>query len=266
MRPAVRTPDAAAAAGHSQLSDDSWHILGIATATEHSALIDAATATEHSQLSGNIGSDGPGHRVVSIGSVKIRHDASNEPATRFMELVQHEIDLRLYLYISNDEIRDYCSCSATEQTDTSVCGLFRDLYYNKQSWSGTTEAISRCVAAYHRAADALEMSACEDIMKKLKRHVQALLQKCVPNAYIRQFVMDIITDYIWNRSCNVALHMLLDDILTRRCTCFTKLSQQELNYALNLLEACAGCLRTSGDEILAELSHYRRSATEQTDT
>ena len=86
MRPTVTTPDAAAAAELSQLSNDSWHILGIATATEHSALIDAASATEHSQLSGNLGSDGPGHRVVSIGSVKIRHDASNEPVTRAMEL------------------------------------------------------------------------------------------------------------------------------------------------------------------------------------
>jgi len=63
MRPAVRTPDRAAAAEHSQLSDDSWHTLGMATATEHSALMDAATATEHSQLRGNIGSDGPGHRL-----------------------------------------------------------------------------------------------------------------------------------------------------------------------------------------------------------
>lgn len=97
MRPTVRTPDAAAAAELSQLSNDSWHILGIATATEHSALIDAASATKHSQLSGNIGSDGPGHRVVSIGSVKIRHDASNEPVTRVMELMQHEIHLRLHL-------------------------------------------------------------------------------------------------------------------------------------------------------------------------
>ena len=72
-------------------------------------------------------------------------------------------------------------------------------------------------------------------------------------------------DYIWNRTCNVALRMLLDDILTSEERP-KEFSQQEFNYALDLLEACAGCLRTSGDEILAELSHYRRSATEQTDT
>jgi hypothetical protein len=59
--------------------------------------------------------------------------------------------------------------------------------------------------------------------------------------------------------------MLLDDILTAEERP-TKLSQQELNYALDLIEACVGCLKTSGDEIVAELSDYRRSATEQTDT
>ena len=84
---------AAAAAEHNQLGDDSWHILGIATATKHKALIMAATAREHSQLSDNIGLDGPGYRVVSIGSVKIRRNASNEPVTRVMELVQHKIHL-----------------------------------------------------------------------------------------------------------------------------------------------------------------------------
>jgi hypothetical protein len=102
-------------------------------------------------------------------------------------------------------------------------------------------------------------------MNKLKRRIQALLQKCVPNAYLRQNAMDIITDYIWNQSCNMALHMLLDDILTSEERP-RNLSQQEFNYVLDLLEACAGCLRTADDEILTELSHYRRSATEHTDT
>ena len=103
-------------------------------------------------------------------------------------------------------------------------------------------------------------------MNKLKRRIQALLQKCVPNAYLRQNAMDIITDYIWNQSCNMALHMLLDDILTSEKCREEQLSQQEFNYVLDFLEVCARCLRTSGDEILAELSHYHRFATEHTDT
>ena len=62
--------------------------------------------------------------------------------------------------------------------------------------------------------------------------------------------------------------MLLDDTLTseERLTLQSLFSQQERNSALDLLEACLGCLRTSCDEILADLSLYRRSATEQTDS
>ena len=63
----------------------------------------------------------------------------------------------------------------------------------------------------------------------------------------------------------MALHMLLDNILTTEERP-KELSQQEFNYVLDLLEACAGCLRTVDDEILAELSHYHPFATEHTDT
>ena len=78
MRPAVRTPDAAAAAEHRHLSDISWHILGIATATEHSALTDSATATEHSRaMSGNIGS--PNHTPSTMAGAETTRPATEQP-------------------------------------------------------------------------------------------------------------------------------------------------------------------------------------------
>ena len=216
--------------------------LGIATATEHSAIL---LGDNISQGRGSpLGSDGL-HRVFSIGSVKIRHDVSNEPATRVIAKVQHEIDCRLLIGMC-----DYCSEPATKQE--GIRGS------SSKSWSGTIEAISRCVAAYQKAANAYEISNGEDIMNKLKSYVQALLQKCVPNVYLRQHVASVITDYIWNRSCNVALHMLLDDIVTSG-PCSRTFSQQDLNYTVDLLEHCAGYLKTSYHEILTELLHYRRS-------
>ena len=98
-------------------------------------------------------------------------------------------------------------------------------------------------------------------MDKLLRYVQSLLQKCVSNVYLRQHVTSIITDYIWNRCCNVALRMLLDDIVTSGKRSTTS-SQQDLNYTVDLLEHCADYLKTYSDEILTELLYYR-SATEQ---
>ena len=226
--------------------------LGIATATEHSAIL---LGDNISQGRGSpLGSDGllgscshrfQGHRVFSIGSVKILHDVSNEPATRVIAKVQHEIDCRLLIGMC-----DYCSEPATKQE--GIRGS------SSKSWSGTIEAISRCVAAYQKAANAYEISNGEDIMNKLKSYVQALLQKCAPNVYLRQHVASVITDYIWNRSCNVALHMLLDDIVTSGI-CSRTPSQQDLNYTVDLLGHCAGYLKTSYHEILTELLHYRRS-------
>ena len=116
------------------------------------------------------------------------------------------------------------------------------------------------MAAYQRAAHATEQSACADIMNKLKRHAQALLQKCTPRAYLRECALDVVTDYIWNRTCIVAFL-----ILTHRWRP-ENLSQSEITDALGLVEACQHCLRTACDEILADLNHYVCSATEQTDT
>ena len=109
--------------------------------------------------------------------------ARHEPAIRAMERVRHGIQDRLHLSISRQEIRDHCSRSATEHTGTRA---YPYKQHAPRSWSGTVEAISRSVAAYQRAAHATEQSACADIMNKLKRHAQALLQKCTPRAYLRE--------------------------------------------------------------------------------
>ena len=251
MRAAVAIPDAATATEHSQRREDRWQILGVASATEHSEL-NFAAERETAMVP----------RVISIGSVKFLRAARHDRTTRAMELVWHGIQDRLRLTISWHEISDHCDRSATEHTST------RAYPYNQRtqrSWSGTVEAISRSVAAYQRAAHATEQSACADIMNKLKHHAQALLQKCTPRAYLRECALDVVTDYIWNRTCNVAFLMLLDDILTHRWRP-ENLSQSEITDALGLVEACQHCLRTACDEILADLNHYVCSATEQTDT
>ena len=252
MRSAVGTPpDAATVTEHGRRRSYRWQILGVATATEHSELTAAAGR-------------GPAFapEVVSIGSVMMFRPARHEPAIRAMEGVRHGIQDRLHLSISRQEIRDHCSRSATKHTGTRA---YPYKQHAPRSWSGTVEAISRSVAAYQRAAHATEQSACADIMNKLKRHAQALLQKCTPRAYLRECALDVVTDYIWNRTCNVAFLMLLDDILTHRWRP-ENLSQSEINDALGLEEACQHSLRTACDEILADLNHYVCSDTEQTDT
>ena len=177
MRSAVAIPDAATATEHSQRRRGRWQILGVATATEHSEL--SVAAERETALA---------PRVISIGSVKIFRAARHDRATRAMELVRHGVQDRLHVTISWHEMSDHCSRCATEHNGT------RAYPYNQRaprSWSGTVEAISRSVAAYQRAAHATEQNASADIMHTLKNHVQALLQKCAPGAYLRDCALDI---------------------------------------------------------------------------
>ena len=202
MRSVVAIPDAATATEHSQRRGDRWQILGVATATEHREL--SVAAERETSLA---------HRVISIGSVKICRAARHDCATRAMELVRHGIQDRLHVTISLHEISHHCNRSATEHTGT------RAYPYNQRaprSWSDTVEAISRSVTTYQRAAHATEQIACADIMDMLKDHVQELLQKCVPGAYLRDCALSIITTYIWNRTCWMTFLLLLDDIVTHR--------------------------------------------------
>ena len=248
MCSAVAIPDAATATEYSEQKWNRWLILGVATATEHGDLNFAAERDTAMSP-----------RVISIGSVKFFRAGRHDRTTRVMELVRHGIQDRLHLTISWHEIRDHCNRSATEHTGT------RAYPYNQhtpRSWSSTVEAISRSVAAYQRAAHATEQSACADIMHTLKSHVQALLQKCFPGAYLRDCALDIIIAYIWNRICNVAFLMLGDDI----CFGDISLSQSEINDALELIETCQHCLRNFCDEILTDLKHFSCFATEPRNT
>ena len=102
-------------------------------------------------------------------------------------------------------------------------------------------------------------------MHTLKSHVQALLKKCRTNAYLQDSALDIIIAYIWIRICNVACLMLRDDNYTHRWLT-AKLSQSEINDALELIETCQHCLRNFCDEILTDLKHFSCFATEPRNT
>ena len=239
MRPTARIPHAAAATEHSPLSDNGFQILGVATVSEHIAIINGAIATEHKY-----------HGAFSIGSVAIIHDAGNATRTRVMETLQHEVDIRLNVR-PHKEIRYYLTRSATEQADTLML---------PPSWSGNLEAISASIALYHRATDASNL---EDIINTLKGHVQGLLQKCEPNAYLRATIIEVVLEYIWNRTCNMGLKVLLDEFLQSRGWT-AKLSPEDRKYFVDIIEASQQCLKTSSEEIVKELSYYHRSATKQT--
>ena len=117
------------------------------------------------------------------------------------------------------------------------------------------------MAACQRVSYATEQTACIYVDEVLKVHVQTLLNKCIPGAYVLDCAMQVITDYIWNRTCTEAFIMLLDDILAEQWP-HGKLSLSERLDVIGLIETCLRCLTTKRDEILADLEHYRSSAAE----
>ena len=229
---------------HSQRIRSNWELLGVATATENSELTIAA---EQSTLASC---------VVSIGSVMIRRIATTDSAIRVMQCLRQEIEYWLSPPISKEEVKDlFGDCENYSQSPN----------HSRRSWSGILEAISRCVAAYTRATENTDNIACEDIVKKLKAHIHVLVHKCAPQAYPREHAIDIITEYMWNRTCNVAFHRVLDDIITNQASFRGELSQQDIGDALVLMEVCMCSLKDASNKMVADLS-VCRSAKERTNT
>ena len=113
----------------------------MATATEHSQIADGQLVTdaEHNHWTRNI--------TFSIGSIKIRTDASNAHTIRVLQVLEQEVHSRIHSEISEDELIQISP--ATEHRHSRI----PDWHYQKRSWSGTIEAISRSVAAHHQAAE-----------------------------------------------------------------------------------------------------------------
>jgi hypothetical protein len=178
----------------------------------------------------------------------IRRIATTDSAIRVMQCLRQDIEYWLSPPISKEEVKDlFGDCENYSQSPN----------HSRRSWSGTLEAISRCVAAYTRATENTDNIACEDIVKKLKAHIHVLLQKCAPHAHLREHAIDIITEYMWNRTCNVAFHRVLDDIITNQASFRSELSQQEIGDALDLMSVCMSILKDASSKMVADLSVCR---------
>ena len=65
-----------------------------------------------------------------------------------------------------------------------------------RSWSGTVEAIARCVAAFQNATDATEHSQCNEIAAKLCAYANDLAQKTLP--YLCAHRIALLCEFVLN--------------------------------------------------------------------
>ena len=144
----------------------------------------------------------------------------------------------------------------------------RELLYALKSWTGTIEAISRCIAAFQKATDAAELSDCQDIATKTCDYAIALAHK-TPAYGGRGDLLALVHQFMENRAYNLAFKHLLNQAFLcahERDGAFwsfadgspmTCTSQRE--GCLRIIEMCTDAIRKHADHLQRKMDAYRAS-------
>ena len=136
----------------------------------------------------------------------------------------------------------------------------------RKSWSGTIEAISRCIAAFQKATDATEHSACEDTANKTCDYAIALAHK-TPAYCPREDLLALLHQFMENRTYNLAFTHLLNQLFLsehERDGPFWILAELELDMkqeCLRIINKCMCAIRNQADHLLREMAEYRANQT-----
>ena len=136
----------------------------------------------------------------------------------------------------------------------------------RKSWSGTIEAISRCIAAFQKATDATEHSACEDTANKTCDYAIALAHK-TPAYCPREDLLALLHQFMENRTYNLAFTHLLNQLFLsehERDGPFWILAELELDMkqeCLRIIDKCLHAIRNQADHLLCEMAEYRANQT-----
>ena len=118
-----------------------------------------------------------------------------------------------------------------------------------KSWSGTIEAISRCIAAFQKAIDATEHMQCQDIATKTCDYAIALTHKTPANCGHGD-LLALVHQFMKNRTYNLAFTHLLNQAL---------LCEHEGDdpFWLRITEMCMDAIRNHADHLLRGMEVYR---------
>ena len=136
----------------------------------------------------------------------------------------------------------------------------------RKSWSGIIEAISRCIAAFQKATDATEHSACEDTANKTRDYAIALAHK-TPAYCPREDLLALLHQFMKNRTYNLAFTHLLNQVFRadhEREAPFWSLAGGSLasgrpkkQECLQIIERCTDAIRNQADQLRREMDAYR---------
>jgi hypothetical protein len=133
-----------------------------------------------------------------------------------------------------------------------------------KSWSSTIEAISRCSAAFQKAAAATEHTECQGIANQICDYAIDLTNK-TPAYCVRTDLLTIVHQFIENRTYNLAFTALLDEsFIKRHCRSqdelwpFDSVGQQK-DECLLIMDMCMHAIKNHADHLLWEVEvHHSR--------
>lgn len=153
-------------------------------------------------------------------------------------------------YEIQDRIRMPVSLEAVLANDSGLPLVGR------RSPSGCVKAIARCVAAFQRATDATEHSQCDEIVAKICSYANAIASKMLP--YLRDYMMELIHQYIQNRTYDLAFKSILDGALLEHHRFWSCVSDgRQRNECLNIIEICRNTLNDEGQALRDKLGAVR---------
>ena len=121
-------------------------------------------------------------------------------------------------------------------------------------WPTTIESISRCVAAYHRAANGAEHDECDRIVDKIGAYAHTL---CTRTDCSDQ-LLKLLHQWIENRSINMALRLSLQRTKTE-LTCWKYVKAEERARAVHLVETAIEIVGMNGDELRRCVNNLRNT-------
>ena len=121
-------------------------------------------------------------------------------------------------------------------------------------WPTSIESISRCVAAYHRAANGAEHDECDGIVDNIGAYAHTLFMRTdVPDQLVK-----LLHQWIENRSINMALRLSLDRCLAERS--FWKFfNSEDRARAVHLVGTAIEIVRMNGDELHRRVDNCGRN-------
>ena len=121
-------------------------------------------------------------------------------------------------------------------------------------WPTSIESISRCVAAYSRAAHHAEHDECDGIADKICSYAHTLCSRSdVPDQLLKY-----LHQWIENRSIHMALTLSLERCLTG-VACWKHVKAEERAQVAEVMETAVEIVRSNGDELRRYLDNFRNT-------